>query len=664
MEPECAVNDFRKRLRDMAARRGCHEMVAWAQLRKRPALLDEKAVQPAQRLSSARSAFDRVGHAEDFARERCVACNDPLRATNGEEELAFVPCGHTMHAACGEALVASYSAQGKLMPYACPCAQGCRGVIAASTAAMVCPSRLPAAYAPCPGIQCTRFVLSLREGPHVVECCASAGGCGARFCHSCRGAPHPRAVPCGSLLAYEAHLERLQAAVCTLDAVPLDALCAQMAAQHHPTTNLREFRERPRWMELERLLSDERHRDVPIDAPLPLPPRVNGANGANDAEGTGLLIERARKLLAFESGAAAAAPAPTVLDAAVASLALATHVSGVEEHSKFCPKCFARIVRLEGCPTMHCRCGHFFCYMCLGPVHTHDTCSRTVDADALRAAAELAGESAAVVDDLALFSDEAEHFAGSDQMRRNNLNADRDLRRQRIERLVPLSTATARLAALTEPGVTAPEGTVSDARTEVVIALEREEAVAERVAPWISHDKSLVALERLAASEDIRKYALLRVTIAKERVRRSLLPAETLAAMTWGAAASDRLNRAKAALSLLHPREWLLLRCSSHPVRETMFIDGVEFAVKVGEPGEELLHITRRGCEGGFMAKVSKHAVRVSLQPGQFSPPAVSRAGQALAELVLPPQKPSPWWVSTTFASTPRNASHSALEAM
>ena len=630
MEPECAVNDFLKRLHDMAARRGCHEMVAWAQLRNRPTLLDEKAVQPVQRLSSAR-ALKGGAEEEDFVRSRCIACQEPL--LKGGEELAFVPCGHAMHAACGEALVASYSAQGKLMPYACPCAPGCRGVIATSNevATLISPSELPKAYAPCPGLNCTRFVLSMREGPHAVEC-----GCGARFCHSCRGAPHPRAVPCGTLLAYEAHLERLQEALNTLDAVPLDALCAQMAVQHLPTTHLREFRVMPRWLALERLLSQELPREIVIGAPLRATDATIATQHLNDVLDTRQLVECARKELALDSDTRAAGPATTqtVLDEAVASLTLtaATHDSGVEQHSKFCPKCFARIVRMEGCPSMHCRCGHHFCYTCMGPVHTHDTCSRVVDADALRAAAELAGESAAVVDDLALFSDEAEHFAGSDQMRRWNLNTERDMRRQRIERLMPLSVATARLAALTEPGVSAPEGIVSHARIEVVLALEREAAITERVAPWILQEESGAALERLAASEDIRKYALLRVTIAKERVRRSLLPAETLAAMTWGAAATDRLNKAKAALSHLLPDEWLLLRCSQL-VHETMFIDGVVFDVKPGEPDEDMLHIIRSGCEGST-TKISKRAVSVRMQPGQFSRPALARASQALAELV------------------------------
>ena len=616
MDPSDALTDFQRRLRAVAVRRGCHEMVAWAHVRTHPDVLNASAGRVTRLRSRSRSRSMALPGSAGLDSALCVACDEPLE---GHGDLfSFVPCGHAMHDACGRAMIESYLAQGKAMPFACPCVPGCRGVVDECPPVALRPTALPPCYAPCPGLDCSRFVLSFLDGVHAVRC----AGCDTRFCHACRGGPHPRETPCAAVLGQAEVDERLGAAMRVLDAVPFNELCVQMAAHHLPTTYLPLFYRPPRWMAIERNLSDERQIAAHAAPPFPRVEAIREIKPSKE------LIARAREKLALPS--TGAAPPPTVLDAAVASLALATHASGVEEHSKFCPKCFVRVVRLEGCPSMHCRCGHTFCYICLGPVHTHDTCSQAVNTAALRAAAELAGESAAVVDDLALFSDEAEHFAGNAETRALHMRAERDMRRQRLERLLPLLVATARLAALKEPGVVAPAGAIANARTDIILALEREEAIAERLGTHGLLPPSTLGVEAMAQSDDIVKYAKLRVTIAKERVRRSIVPAEALAASAWHADAHGRLLRARETFAHLDPCCWLLARCEL-PLHKKVVIDGVSF---LATNERDKPFIVLRNERRGDATMLSKCVFSINPQVGQFTPGGWDAVGDAFATLV------------------------------
>ena len=626
MEPSDAVADFQRRLRALAARRSCHEMIAWEAVRQRPQLLDLDAVRPVVRLrlrprprpslrallappiasasaSADASASSAGGPGELAASTRgpagvCVACGERFRGNYNL--LLFVPCNHAMHSRCGKVMIQSYKEQGKDMPYACPCVAGCRGVVKSLSGKGLVPSAvgLPRVYAPCPGVNCSRLVLSFRVGPHTVKC----AGCGTGFCHSCRLPPHEGGAPCAVVVANAAVLERADAVRRALDGVPLDQLCVQMAAQH--------FRPTPTWMFLESLfqLSPD---TLQLQEPVLESPTLRGFSSAE-------LISLARKVLEPNWEAASQpkpAPPPTVLDDAVAALGLSFTAGGaddgVEAHSKFCPVCFVRIVRTEGCPEMRCRCGHIFCYDCLGPAHTHGDCARAVDAAALRLAAERAGESAGVVDGLALFSDESERFQEGREEQQRRVSREAEMRRLRIQRMIPLLLSVEKLATLTLAGVAAPKGAVANARIDLVRALEREEAVRDPRTRLVLERIHMQKAEqlRLARSVDILKYAKLRVAIAQERASRRLMPPELAASRTWFDSACRLLS------SQLYSSSWLLARLSlvGSLVGRTINVDSKFFTV-IDETETTLYISCVRGEDQryGVRTGMSREALRMT----------------------------------------------------
>ena len=614
MEPSDAVADFQRRLRALAARRSCHEMIAWEAVRQRPQLLDLDAVRPVVRLrsrpllrallapptasasadASASSASGELAASTRGSAGVCVACGERLRGNYNL--LLFVPCNHAMHSRCGKVMIQSYKDQGKDMPYACPCVAGCRGVVKSLSGKGLVPSAdgLPRVYVPCPGANCSRLVLSFREGPHAVKC----AGCGTGFCHSCRQLPHDGGAPCVVVVANAAVMERADAVRRALGGVSLDGLCLQMAAQHYRTT--------PTWMFIESLfqLSPETMQ-LQLQEPVSASPALRGFSSDE-------LISLAREVLKPNWAAASQpppAPPPTVLDDALAALGLSDEFfadggGGTEAHSKFCPMCFVRIVRIEGCPEMRCRCGHAFCYDCLGPAHTHSHCTRAVDVAALRLAAERVGESAGVVAGLALFSDESEHFNESHEDHRRRANREDEMRRHRIQRLIPLLLSVEKLATLTLAGVAAPKGAVANARLDLVRALEREEAIGSRTAIPIAERLRVQRADqlRMARSEDVLKYAKLRVVIAQERASRRLVSPELADSRAWFESARGLLS------SQLYQSNWLLSRLTQvgSLVNRTIDVDSDFFTVI--DETETTLHISHANKEGG-----RRHGIRIAM---------------------------------------------------
>ena len=48
-----------------------------------------------------------------------------------------------------------------------------------------------------------------------------------------------------------------------------------------------------------------------------------------------------------------------------------TDIMWIKANSKICPGCFDPIIKDQGCMHMTCRCGHGFCWLCLGPWKEH-----------------------------------------------------------------------------------------------------------------------------------------------------------------------------------------------------------------------------------------------------------------------------------------------------
>ena len=619
-----AAADFIKRVREYAKRVDCLPTVAWAALVRCPWLLTRSGVRPVSRIpppAAPRSKRTEPGVARTCVASTCVACLEPLlpppqkykQRKAHREDLAFVPCGHAMHAACGDALIDSYVDQGKPMPFACPC-QPCRGVLASPTRVPFRPSFLPRAYAPCPGPDCDRFVLSVRTGAHAVRC----NGCNTRFCHACRGKPHEARLPCAALLAHAAVAERIDAATAALNAVSITALALQMADQY--------TQDDPDWMFIERLLL---FNPVPAGPPAAAVPQLRMLPIAD-------LIATARGEVAISEAPAAPPPPPTVLDDAIAAILPADSGGGwigIEEQSKFCPRCFVRIVRSEGCPSMQCRCGMRFCYDCLGPAHTHDKCTHAVDVEALRSAARKAGVDDATVDGLALFTDEHEVFRNWFGRYRVDPGVLTTVRRARLARLVPLIQATERIAALTERGVSAPPGMIEDARVGVCVELEKGRQV---IASQNSHlvkrrAERATKLARLATSTEIQTYAKKRVDTAMALARRRIVPPGMASAIAWHTSVRAHLERARALGRDIRPEEWLAPRHVPPTPPATLVLDGTAIRV-IGESQDGLrLRVAAIDGTPHYMAKPTQAA---SLQPGQFDADDIKHATWAMRELL------------------------------
>ena len=614
MDPNEAAADFLRRLLDISKRYGCHLMVAWSIVRRRgftcPAAVRRRIPIPSPR--RARAIASRNPH-------ECVVCGDPV-IPQDETNVTFVPCGHEVHAECGKRMVASYVEQGKDMPFACPFAP-CRGVIAA------CPtpfraSFLPRAYAPCPGKECSRFVLSFAEGAHEVACKA----CETRFCHSCRCAPHAKETPCMAVVKSVARKERLDSAMSALDAVNLKQLGRQMFLQHVARGAAAKVQ---LWQFIE---NQVRLTGLPSSGtqPLPLPhlaeiapaELIRLARAALNPADTRLFMEDAR--------------ATTVLEDAMAAIGFAPMSSGdaseVEVHSKFCPRCFVRIVRTDGCPSMRCRCGHYFCYDCLGPQHTHGKCDQKVNVAALKAAAVAAGERPGVVDDLAYFSDESEVFAklvrlvGEDKI----VNGV-DLGDRRTVRLVPFIIAIERYSALTEAGLEAPME-----RARLVDALRDEHAL-------VAHFEAMLRLsiERgvaaIAGRGIVVEYAAKRVAAAKMRVRGMLADPDE----GRGAAVAAELAGLRAIVAGLEVNDWLYSNASTSISRgDAITLEGITFWVEYSNEWENVItlyderrHRNTRTCVPRCVVNRASLDAYFARRVGTFLPSEVDSAHRALKAL-------------------------------
>lgn len=529
MEPDEAVRDHQQRVHALARRRGCPLMVAWGIARNDPATLATAHVRPVSRLASSRVA----SHLKPcIGGSGCALCLDAMDAD--AEVTVFSPCDHAVHGACGAAMADAYCAQGKPLPFACPqCARGVMVAIPPAVATMMAsPLALPSAYAPCPKAGCGRLVplffamVPLKSA--TVECSA----CATRFCHTCRGAPHGKTA-CAAAVKLSDALEELRADLDVIDAVPMDALRKQMVTQYAFAFGSRMLlKERWLYMESRTLPETQLAATLLAEKRRVVPP---------DAE----LIETARQLLLpppplVSNHASAVA---TVLDDALAKLPVRRFEHEGEddaaETSKFCPFCFTRIVRIDGCNSVKCgapACGRSFCYMCLG-VHTGGVgCTKVVDRGKLREAAARAGVAPAVVDRLALFSDEFETF---DDVIRTNLSNTREhenmLRWKRVARLTPLLAATERLEAYLAPDVRAPTKLVEAARQAVLDAvaadLARADALQANYDGFVAENQTV--LDGFAvASKQIATYAEMRVTIAKERLRHAFIGVQRSAVVT------------------------------------------------------------------------------------------------------------------------------------
>ena len=645
MEPEHAVDDFSRRLVAVGRRRGCHEMIVWAQAHKRPELLDLEAVRrvaPLPRRPFAKALLHEAPRTyADAALEgthECAVCAELI--SPGTAIVSCVPCDHAMHMACANAMAASYVNQGKQMPFACPGSHftlnpgsrktpngPCAGFVGAYPTALPLASYLPRVYAPCPGKGCGRFTLSFREGPHEVGCAA----CGMSFCHSCRQAPHSRELPCASVVAHGARMERIEEATRVIDAVPIDALCHAMALQYRWTTgNL------PAWVLVEREILAGRVGPGPDSVFPPSfaaanaapPPRIHQKNPLRLLTTAELLAAAGEELMS-KITEEEDVPPPNVLDLALASIGVATE-AGVEEQSKFCPHCFVRIVRTEGCPSMRCTmrgCGKEFCYECLGPLHTHATCTKAIDKPALLAAAKAAGVKTRVVDGIALFSNEVEFFEALKRSSPSYPKLMAEMQTKRNERLLPLLIGAERLDVLTREGVSAPSRLVEDTRALVEVALDHERATIARMGTRFQIHVER-ELRTLAGSVDIRKYAQIRIAIAKERARQALVPdEEVLAAVEWHESVRRELAQARRFLVGLTPSQWLLAPCKDPG--GTVQLGGSRFSIT----GEDATSVTIRFTND--TVAVLKECLPCPLpQPNQFSEDAIAAASAAVSCLV------------------------------
>ena len=638
-------------------------------LRKRPDLLDVDASIGSWRRQVRLTSHAMVALASPVSSKQrmCGACLEPLTVDQEGDAMVFTPCGHAMHAECGSAMLASYIQQAKPMPFACSC-QGplgvCRGVMGTPSpmSLEIDPGVLPRAYAPCPQCGCFVFCLATittpaRVGKGHAVCCS---GCQTRFCHTCLREPHAPELECAAVIAHTERSERIQAAHAALDAVSLDKLASEMARQYAAITANGGV---PSWAVVERLLKASPPTQVRVVGlglgaghGLPIPPILHRGRPISSLSGKELVVLAQRELSVMTMP-----PLKTVLELAVEQLGL--HEPGgpggpgdPADNCKFCPRCFVRIQRTTGCPSMRCpmrNCGMLFCYECLGPQHTHDVCSRQVDRAALEAAATGAGvapaAASAIVAGLALVSDEDEHFAAILARRPDRIEELNALRNRRNVRLIPLTVAMERYMALTEDGVTAPPQTVEAARSAIVNAIDREGFLRMQMAGHVRAHNQLARndLAALASTPDIRRYAQLRVTIAKERARLVIVATSAAAcrntndASLWATQAHATLAQArKTLLARSHARHWLL---AGEPNHAGVTFNDVRFEVGhglmniiEGKPRVILMRANANGeldnlvaVNGGDIA-----AVIPEPQPGQFSEAAVDALSTLVEKLV------------------------------
>ena len=195
-------------------------------------------------------------------------------------------------------------------------------------------------------------------------------------------------------------------------------------------------------------------------------------------------------------------------------------VCGEAKRSKFCPNCFVRIGRTGGCPSMECSiCSYRFCYNCLGPQHTHDICTKSVDKAAITS---LAGklpsvdqdEALVAIQSLTLFSPVAEMAENEMELRASAVN-EKTLK-YRTMRHVPMTMRASRLELLLSVSIDTDACLNAIVRElyELSFLIEQEKSLLASVQKYVDNETKLYKYVMSLSQE--KSFQTNTITTAKE----------------------------------------------------------------------------------------------------------------------------------------------------
>ena len=362
----------------------------------------------------------------------CPGCFDEI---SKENTLSFEPCGHLIHFQCCEELVNSYFNQGKQYPFKCPVCVSIN-ITKTNTNTKQCgvldtrgnfkkvqeflwsSKILPVnKYVKCPNPMCSLIIKIQSDKIHGVKC-----SCNTTFCHKCREDVHPD-LTC---IQYR----KVNDIIAELKEIQNDETIHQWLAYKYGSQF--GFELNPKWHVIERYMSSNNIIKA-FDSNTSISKSFNIS-----IETVKSLIVKANEICSDDD----IAPYLPLPDNHPLQMIITNghpyakfNIEESEEsdesmRSKFCPKCYVTIGKIDGCPSIKCPvCNYFFCYTCLGPQHTHSECKESINYTELRNNANSA-DALKSIDKLIYFSPELE-LAEQHNLINNNTKYLKEQRRIR-----------------------------------------------------------------------------------------------------------------------------------------------------------------------------------------------------------------------------------------
>lgn len=406
------------------------EMLILGLAQKKPSILDPMK----------RTAGIRVPTMAPPNGKTCGACLE--KVPNEGLQVMFAPCGHTMHYNCAVSMVESYIGQGKLLPICCPM-QNCGGVMDDFSLKLFptvdkllksTQSLIKTAYKSCPYDGCKHIHRSFTDStePYIVQC---GPGCMKLFCFTCRGRPHKGSCK---------DARELEDKLVEVERINADkTINLWLAAKYHDAFGIHV---RPKWYNIQQSLNASQTGDFTALEPTASfeMPKIAVESGANLWSIDSCLAEAAAILnVTDDSGELVLPPDHNISKVLAAGhpYKFVADPDDMQKRGKFCPKCFVSVIKTDGCPSMRCTmCDHYFCWTCMGPQHTHGTCSQTTNFKALKEAAAGSAGAQAAVKGLVKFSPELELEESAKQAKlRVDKHMDTTYLIARHSRLMPLA---------------------------------------------------------------------------------------------------------------------------------------------------------------------------------------------------------------------------------
>lgn len=390
----------------------------------------------------------------------CPICLSAIVA--GRRVILFEPCHHGIHICCAKQMIGSYMEQGRQLPFECHCGKGVmdsKHYFTSVIDALSKPINLPTCFVKCPNESCDMWLVApFQQGRAKGVLCT----CGRSFCMSCKEGAHGE-ISCMGIKELQDDIERIK----VIDNTSV-ATVARYLIFKYPYATWNSIPSRS--AVVERAFSSQSVPELTLD----LVSNLTDPTFSPTTDSTENVLERFRAIRVFD-------------ERPIGIFDLVEHPfgeSGKEDdtiRSKFCPQCFVRISRIDGCPSMVCTiCKYHFCYNCLGPQHTHNRCDKAIDFATLKKNANreqrevVDGLSGKTVDDeIAEENDDARHVNLYYQSHDNNMH-----KFQRDQRHLPMAMRASRLQCLVDAN--ASPAAIAVEANELAFLVHNEERMCQR----------------------------------------------------------------------------------------------------------------------------------------------------------------------------------------